>query len=147
MHQKKPILEYAIHYLSRFPKTQKEMELQLLKKWYSEEEIQKAIKWLIRQRYLDDCLWTQAYLSSEVVKKGKPLNLIKKKLYQKGIAKDCIQKMIDELQEEMEEGQKQKVLTLIDKLKQKDLDGFEIIRKLLQKWYSYRLLQRILKED
>ena len=67
--QKKPALEYAIHYLSRYPKTTREMEIQLLKKGYSTEEVQKTIKWLQRRRYLDDKLWAEAYLRSEVAKK------------------------------------------------------------------------------
>jgi len=119
------------------------MEIQLLKKGYSTEEVQKTIKWLQRRRYLDDKLWAEAYLRSEVAKKWKPLPLIKAKLLQKGIGKQIVETLIDQMRQELVEGQKNKIQDLVKKYKAKWLDGFEILQKLTQKGYDRNFLQSI----
>ena len=142
MSEKKNIIEYAIHYLSRYPKTEKEMRLQLLKKWYSEDEIDKAIKWLKREKYIDDDLRAQMYLSSEVVKKWKPLWMVIKKLYSKGVPSEIIDKLVSEMEEDLQNWQIQKVTKEIDKLKQKWLDWFEIVKRLMGRGYKYDVLKK-----
>ena len=142
MSEKKNIIEYAIHYLSRYPKTEKEMRLQLLKKWYSEDEIDKAIKWLKREKYIDDDLRAQMYLSSEVIKKWKPLWMVIKKLYSKGVPSEIIDKLVSEMEEDLQNWQIQKVTKEIDKLKQKWLDWFEIVKRLMGRGYKYDVLKK-----
>ncbi|MFZ5341167.1 MAG: hypothetical protein ACOZBL_00965 [Patescibacteria group bacterium] len=39
-------LDYASNYIYRFPKTEKELKVQLLKKGYSEDEIDQSIDYL-----------------------------------------------------------------------------------------------------
>jgi len=143
---KKNIIEYAIHYLSRYPKTESEMRLQLLKKWYLETEIDKAIRWLKKEKYIDDHLWAKMYLSSEVVKKWKPLWVVMKKLYSKGISRETVNELIKEMETELLAWQKQKLVREIDKLKQKWLDGFEIVRKLMSRGYSYDILKKAIDD-
>lgn len=142
MSEKKNIIEYAIHYLSRYPKTEKEMRLQLLKKWYSEDEIDKAIKWLKREKYIDDDLRAQMYLSSEVIKKWKPLWMVIKKLYSKGVSSEIIDKLVSQMEEDLQNWQIQKVTKEIDKLKQKWLDWFEIVKRLMGRGYKYDVLKK-----
>ncbi len=142
MNEKKNIIEYAIHYLSKYPKTEKEMRLQLLKKWYSEDEIDKAIKWLKKEKYIDDRLWAQMYLNSEVIKKWKPLWIVVKKLYHKGISKEIVNQLIKKMEEELQVWQINKLIKEINKLKQKWLEGFEIVKKLMSRGYSYDILKK-----
>ncbi len=142
MSEKKNIIEYAIHYLSRYPKTEKEMRLQLLKKWYSEDEIDKAIKWLKREKYIDDDLRAQMYLSSEVIRKWKPLWMVIKKLYSKGVPSEIIDKLVSQMEEDLQNWQIQKVTKEIDKLKQKWLDWFEIVKRLMGRGYKYDVLKK-----
>ncbi len=142
MSEKKNIIEYAIHYLSRYPKTEKEMRLQLLKKWYSEDEIDKAIKWLKKEKYIDDDLRAQMYLSSEVIKKWKPLWMVIKKLYSKGVPSEIIDKLVSQMEEDLQNWQIQKVTKEIDKLKQKWFDWFEIVKRLMGRGYKYDVLKK-----
>jgi SOS response regulatory protein OraA/RecX len=43
---KTDVIEYALKYIYRYQKTEKELIIQLRKKKYTETEIQKAIKYL-----------------------------------------------------------------------------------------------------
>ncbi|USN56299.1 MAG: regulatory protein RecX [Candidatus Peribacteria bacterium] len=85
MPQKKPCIDYAYYYLSRFPKTEKELRAKLYEKGYTDVEVESAMELLIRDGYVDDEQFARMYLESEVIKKGKPLWTIRGKLLQKGI--------------------------------------------------------------
>jgi SOS response regulatory protein OraA/RecX len=69
-----------MHYLYRYPKTEKEMRTQLMKKQYFLDEIDQAMLVLKAKKYIDDRQFAELYLNSEVVKKGKPLALMQQKL-------------------------------------------------------------------
>jgi SOS response regulatory protein OraA/RecX len=47
--KKTPAIDYALKYIYRYPKTEKELRVRLLEKHYSEEEIEKAIQYLKSQ--------------------------------------------------------------------------------------------------
>jgi SOS response regulatory protein OraA/RecX len=47
--KKTPVIDYALKYISRYPKTEKELRIRLLEKHYSEEEVEKAIQYLKKQ--------------------------------------------------------------------------------------------------
>jgi SOS response regulatory protein OraA/RecX len=85
MSHKKPCLDYAYYYLSRFPKTATELRAKLYEKGYTDVEVASAMELLIRDGYVDDEQFARMYLESEVIKKGKPLWNIRGKLLHKGI--------------------------------------------------------------
>lgn len=130
-------LTYAIHYLSKYPKTVRDMRSVLSKKWFSAEAIDEAIPQLEKSWYLDDRAYATAYLHSEVVRKGKPLLLIKQKLLMKWIDKSVLNELIESLEEEMHEGQASKIAKEIVRLREKGKTDPEIIQALTRKWFRY----------
>lgn len=140
-------IEYAIKYISRFPKTEKELRIQLQKKNYSESEIQETIDYMISQKFLDDEKFAQMYVYSQVAKKGKPIWQVQAKLISKGIDKGLVQKAIDAQEEEIQDWVDTKILKEIQKYKAKWLDWFTIIQKLANKWYNLQDIRRVLDKQ
>lgn len=135
-------LTYAIHYLSKYPKTIHDLRGILSKKWFSIEAIDKAIPQLEKSWYLDDTAYARAYLNSEVSRKGKPLLLIKQKLLMKWIEKQLLQHLIEEMEEDMHEGQANKIAKEIVRLREKWKTDPEIVQVLTRKWFSYELVKQ-----
>jgi len=75
--------DYAVHYISRYPKTEFELRLQLRKKKYGEDEIDSSIQILKDKNYVNDYQYAKLYVNSEVGRKGKPLGPILMKLKSK----------------------------------------------------------------
>lgn len=148
MAQAKPTscLDYAMHYLYRYPKTEKEMRTQLMKKQYFLEEIDEAMKALKAKKYIDDRQFAELYLNSEVVKKGKPLLLIKQKLLFKWVDKSTVADVIGSLEEGIGEGTIARIVKEIDKFAAKEIDPVVIIQKLLAKWYRLDDVKKALKQ-
>jgi SOS response regulatory protein OraA/RecX len=126
-------LDYAMHYLYRYPKTEKEMKTQLMKKQYLLEEIEPAMKVLKAKKYIDDRQFAELYLNSEVVKKGKPLMLMQQKLLFKGVDKEIVQEVIKSLEEGIGDGTITRIIKEVDKYAAKEIDSMVIIQKLLAK--------------
>lgn len=135
-------LTYAIHYLSKYPKTVFEMRQQLKKKWFADEEIDETMPKLETAWYLHDRNYAQAYLQSEVVRKGKPLLLIKQKLLMKGVEKDMLEELISSWEEDLSEGQQTKLDKEIIRLRDKGKSDPEITQTLVRKWFSYELVKK-----
>ncbi len=138
-------LTYAIHYLSRYPKTICDTRQLLHRKWFSKEDIDTAIPQLEKSWYLDDLAYVRAYLHSEVSRKGKPALLIKQKLLMKGIEKQLLEECIEELSEEMHTGQAQKIAKEIVRLRDKGKTDPEIVQALTRKWWRYDEILPLLK--
>ena len=75
--------DYALHYTSAYPKTEQELKVQLLQKGYFSDEVHATIQKLKEKNYLNDRMFAQSYINSELIKKGKPVIAIKSKLYEK----------------------------------------------------------------
>lgn len=140
-------LIYAMHYLSKYPKTVNDLRGILSKKWFSAEAIDDAIPQLEKSWYLDDSAYARAYLNSEVIRKGKPLLLIKQKLLIKGVEKHLLLEIIASLEEEMHEGQANKIVKEIVRLREKGKTDPEIVQILVRKWFSYELVKKNLLLD
>lgn len=140
-------LTYAIHYLSKYPKTTQDTRKVLAKKWFSEEEINEAIPQLEKSWYLDDAAYSRAYLNSEVVRKGKPILLIKQKLLMKGIEKHLLLEIIESMEEEMQDGQATKIAKEIVRLREKGKTDPEIVQSLTRKWFRYDEVLPLLKHS
>lgn len=143
---KKPCLDYAMHYLYRYPKTEKEMRTQLMKKNYFLEEIDDAMKTLKAKKYIDDRQFAELYLNSEVVKKGKPLALMQQKLLFKWVDKTMLKEVIEELEDEIHDGTITRIIKEIDKLVAKDTEPVSIIHKLMAKTYRLDDIKKALKK-
>jgi len=134
------------HYVSRFPKTEFELRLQLRKKWYFEKDIDETIDDLKKLNYVNDTEYVRMYLYSECERKGKPLFKVKGKLMQKGADKDLIEEMVAEAEEDIKEGQKNKINKEIDTMKNRGIDGVDIIHKLQGRGYEFRLIKETIEE-
>ncbi|NOZ43609.1 MAG: regulatory protein RecX [bacterium] len=124
---------HALKYISRYPKTEKELRIYLLEKGYSQKDIDSSLDFLKFRGYIDDENFVDMYFSSEVIKKGRPVYVAKNKLRQKGIDKNIISSFVQEHEEEIQEGLYQKIAKIIEQYKKKDIDGFEIIQKIMRK--------------
>ncbi len=141
----KPCLDYSLHYVSRFPKSEFELRLQLRKKWYKEFEIDESIEALKKLNYVNDEEYVRLYFSSESGRKWKPVFKVIGKLRQKWLDKDLISEIAVELEEEIHEGQMMKINKEIDNFKKKWLDGVEIIQKLQGRGYSFDLIKETIE--
>ncbi len=128
--------DYAIKYLSRYPKTAYEMRIQLKKKWYAPEEIDETIPVLEKRGFLDDTAYAKLYLSSEVVRRGKSLAVMMGKLRQKGVDRDILKELAIEMETDLTEGTTAKINKEIEKLQRKGLEERVIIQKLASRGYK-----------
>lgn len=138
-------LDYALHYLNRYPKTHKEMVMQLRKKWYIEEEINPTMRELEAKKYINDRQFVDLYLNSEVIKKWKPMYAVKAKLLQKWVDKRLIDEVAFEYEKEIDEWMIQKIMKEIDKHDRNWIDPISIIQKLQMKWYSIKIIKQALQ--
>lgn len=138
-------LDYALHYLNRYPKTHKEMVLQLRKKWYTEEDIVPTMRELETKKYINDRQFVDLYLNSEVIKKWKPMFSVKWKLLQKWVDKHLIEEVAHEYEKDINDGMIQKIIKEVDKLTEKWLDWIVIVQKLQMKWYSVKIIRQALE--
>ncbi len=138
-------LDYAMDYIHRFPKTEKELRIQLTKKWYYENEIDQTIDDLKQKWYVNDEMFAKLYIESELIKKGKPTVLIMQKLLFKWVDKDLVKKLLSENEKESTQGINERIKKEIDKLKKQGIEGIDIIHKLLRRGYKLDEIKNCLK--
>lgn len=138
--------EYALNLLSRFPKTEKELRIKMYQKGYDSETVTATLERLKNENYLNDALFAESYFNSEVIRKGKPLFLIRQKLEMKGIDPSILDQLVYELADEIQEGVEQGILKAIDAYKKKWVDGFEIIQKVMRKGYKLSDIKKVIKD-
>lgn len=132
-------------YIHRFPKTEKELRIQLTKKWYYENEIDQTIDDLKQKWYVNDEMFAKLYIESELIKKGKPTVLIMQKLLFKWVDKDLVKKLLSENEKESTQGINERIKKEIDKLKKQGIEGIDIIHKLLRRGYKLDEIKNCLK--
>ena len=81
----KSCYEYAMDVLSKYPKTEKELRIKMYQHGYDSQMVIKTLEKLKVENFLNDKMFAESYLNSEVMRKGKPLLLIQQKLTMKGI--------------------------------------------------------------
>jgi SOS response regulatory protein OraA/RecX len=72
--------------------------------------------------FIDDKMFAESYVRSEVVKKGKPALLLKKKLEQKGIDRKLLDEIFHAHEADMEEGILERIKKEIAAYKKKDVE-------------------------
>jgi regulatory protein len=137
MPSKKTCYDYAIGYISRFPKTEKELRAKLREKGYEDDNIERTMHLLKRDDYINDEKYVRMYIESEVIRKGKPLWTIAAKLNQKGADKHLIDEIGTEYECDIREGVKSGINKHIDKLLARGNDVVSIVQKLQRKGYKY----------
>ena len=141
----KSATEYAITYLSRYPKTEQEMTILLYTKGYSTEEIEHTMDILKENNFINDEKFAESYLYSEVIKRGKPVFLSRKKLEQRGIDPTIIEKFIEENEDDIREWIEKAIEKEIDAYKKKGVEGFDIIQKILRKGYRLQDIKTVIR--
>lgn len=142
----KDSITYALDYLSRYPKTAVELQQQLHKKWYDEEEVTKTVARLQELSYLDDAEFARNYLLGEVGRRGKSLALCKAKLQSRGIDKAVIMQVVEELADELTVGIQHKIASLVDRFETAGLAKQQILQKLQSRGYSYGDIEAMYKQ-
>ena len=139
-------VDYAIWYLSRYPKTEQEIRIILYKKWYNSEDIQRCMNVRKKNDFINDEKFTESFLYSEVEKKWRPLFIIKQKLIQRWIDKLLLSKKISENQEELTQWMRKAIRKELDAYKKKWVDGFDSIQKLIRRLYQLADIKEFIKE-
>lgn len=142
----KSATEYAINYLSRYPKTEQEMKIMLYTKGYDTEEITKTMKILKENNFINDEKFAESFFYSEVEKKGKPLFVIKKKLQQRGIPEEILSSYVENNEESLQMGIEKGIEREINAYKKKGVDGFDIIQKILRKGYRLQDIKTVIRK-
>jgi len=137
--------QYALKYISRYPKTEKELKVKLQQKWYNSDEIKYTMDYLKSKKFADDRVFAESYVRSELVNKWKPVIIVRNKLYQKWVDKNLINEVIQEYQEDVLSGIFQKIRKEIDSYKKKWVDWFDIIQKLMRKGYKLDDISAVIK--
>lgn len=138
-------LDYSLSYIHLYPKTEQELRTKLYTKKYDERDIAFTMDFLKKKWYVDDVKFTELYVQSEVVKKGKLPALVKAKLLQKWVDKGLIDDTMRGLHEQMQDWVHTRILKEIEKYKKKWLEGVDIIMKISQKWYHLSDIKKAIK--
>ncbi len=138
---------YATNYIYRYPKTEKELKGKLYQKGFREHQVEDTVAFLKFKGFLDDRLFTEMYLNSEVIKKGKPLLSVKQKLFYKGVDKHLIQEVIDTVEDDILDGMKTKIRKDFETYKKKGKDWFDAIQRLIRKWYKLEDIKSAILEE
>lgn len=137
---------YSTKYISKFPKTEKELRIKLRKKGYSEQVIKKTMSKLKNHGFVNDKKFTQMYIDSELIRKGKPVYKIKGKLLDKGIDESILDKKIDENRDKIIKNIKEQIKKEIKKYKKKDINWFDIIQKIGRRGYKFSRIKDTIDE-
>lgn len=139
--------EYALYYINRFPKTEQELRIQLIKKWYHESDIDQTMSFLKSKHYIDDRTFTKLYIDSELIRKGKVAIWVRQKLLQKWVDKTIVYELMEQYQDDIQSGINQRLSKEITQYKQKWYQGVQIVQKLMRKWYSYRDIKHYIQDQ
>ncbi|MFA6256433.1 MAG: regulatory protein RecX [Candidatus Absconditabacterales bacterium] len=137
--------DYALKYIYRYPKTEKELRIQLYTKGYPTSDVDRTIEELKKKNYVNDVMFAESYIRSEVVNKGKPAIRIIQKLQQKGVPQEIVREVLRKYELEMSEGIHDKIKKEIAAYKRKEVDGFDIIQKLMRKGYKLQDIKKVIE--
>lgn len=142
--QKKDVIDYALNYIFKYPKTEKELLIQLRKKGYSEYNIKKAIDYLKEKNYLNDKEFIKSYIDLHVIRKWKPISYVKSRLAKKWVNMYYVKEIIWEYIDDINEWIWKKIKKDIEKYKEKNLNQLDILQKLIRKWYTLNQIKKVL---
>ena len=141
----KSCYEYAIWVIGKYPKTEKELRIKMYQQWYDSEIVTKTLEKLKQDNFVNDELFAESYINSEVIRKGRPLLVITQKLEMRGVDKSIISKVVHDAWDDIDNWILQWIEKEIKQYKKKWVDGFDIIQKLMRKWYRLGDIKRVIK--
>ena len=141
----KTCYEYAINLISKYPKTEKELQIKLYQKGYDSEMVQKTLERLKSDNFVNDELFAESYLNSEVMKKWKPLFIIVQKLIQKGIDKSLLKEITSKYDEDIQKWIYWWIKKEISKYKKRGR-GVWYYSKLIRKGYKLDDIKSVLTD-
>ena len=141
----KSCYEYAIWVIGKYPKTEKELRIKMYQQWYDSETVTRTLEKLKQDNFVNDELFAESYINSEVIRKGRPLIVITQKLEMRGIDKSIISKVVHDAWDDIDNWILQWIEKEIKQYKKKWVDGFDIIQKLMRKWYRLGDIKRVIK--
>lgn len=139
------IYELALKYLNVRLRSRKELMKYLIKKEYSQEQIDEVIQILSKQGYLDDKTYTISFIHDKILMSSYGPNKIKSELESAGISTDVINENISCFTEKME---KERIEKLVNKqIKQNHNKGSMILKRKIQSYllnlgYSIELINQ-----
>ena len=111
----KSCYEYAMDVLSKYPKTEKELRIKMYQQGYDSQIVMRTLEKLKLENFLNDKMFAESYLNSEVMRKGKPLFLVQQKLTMKGIDPKIIAELSNQFAEDIQPNQEGLYMaTLVD---------------------------------
>jgi len=137
--------QYALKYISKYPKTEKELSVKLYQKWFNSDQVRYTMDYLKKKRFADDHVFAESYVRSELVNKWKPVIAVRTKLIQKWVDKKIIDEIINDYKQDIAWWITEKILKEIDNYKKKWLEWFDIIHKLMRKWYQLDEIKKVLE--
>lgn len=143
----KSCYEYAIGVISKYPKTEKELRIKLYQQGYDSDMVIRTLEKLKSENFVNDQLFAESYLNSEVMRKGKPLLVITQKLIIKGIDKSLLSELTHKYAEDIQSGIYEGIAIEIRQYKKKGIEGFDIIQKLLRKGYRLWDIKKVIKGE
>lgn len=141
----KSCYEYAIGVIWKYPKTEKELRIKMYQQGYDSETVSRTLHKLKEDNFVNDELFAESYINSEVIKKWKPLLVISQKLELRGIDKSIIDKLSRELSDDIQDWVLRWIEKEINQYKKKWVDGFDIIQKLMRKGYRLWDIKKVIK--
>lgn len=143
-------INYAILLLSYRGRSTQEIRTKLRDKGYNAEVIEETVETLKRLGYVNDIEFAKVLIRDRQRLKKAGKNLIRQELWQKGVSKYIIDKLVEETTDEEQEYQRAKDLASRkitsyrrddERSKQRKLYSF-----LIRKGYSYDIASRVIKK-
>ncbi len=78
-----------------------ELKVKLRKRDFDEKVIDKTVEYLLENRYLDDKKFSEIYLNELLNTKRSGMMIIRKKLFQKGLSRELINNLLNDLDDEI----------------------------------------------
>jgi SOS response regulatory protein OraA/RecX len=96
--------------------------------------------------FADDRVFIESYVRSELVNKWKPILNIRAKLHQKWADKDLVVEILKDYEDDISSGVAKKIRKQIDSYKNKWVEWFDIIHKLMRKWYNLDDIKAVIEK-
>lgn len=141
---------YALNLLSFRARSEKEIAERMAQKGYEPFIIDKTIAYLKEQGYINDKAFAEAFIKDKLELNGHGRNRIRWELYKKGVSRELVDELLEEVVTPDEEYEKAKMLAERKmKLWQKDSKPVQY-RKLsgllARKGYSFDLVSKVARE-
>lgn len=138
----------ATRYLSLRARSIQEIRDYLLKKDFTPEATENAIKRLIDLKFLDDEEFGKTFMRSRQVYKGRSKYFIKYELKQKGLSEDTINEVSENAQEDLETAKnfierKKRIYSHLDNLHFRE----KMTRLLSSRGFSFDIIKTALKDE